>query len=573
VSGSTSSKNPGSSATNPKVIVGIAGDTVVAGTSGDESAFAYSEDNGKTFNDLSMIDTEISTASDIAVTADGGVVYMVTCDTGTEMSVWKLDGRWERVYSKADGDDDYIIRLAPNDSDIIYLADGDGTSIYFSASAGMDKWHTRIYKETTGVTDMAIETDGDTIYVLTDLGYVSKSTNRGFTWDSKKSSKLSGGSSMIASMGEDLVVAGSTDGRVAYSTDGNSSWTKISDEGFDNTGIVHVTATGLSDGDFVIAGCENGVYAWELGSDDEWDDISPSDLADYDTRGIGIMEGVLYVIADNATGGDNSMLVRTLTPTDDDPTWSSAASPGEEFDAMPTALKMSVSSDVTKLWAIDTGGPALFSYKDTLATIGVDLSLPADAAVIPFNPVSGASNQIIFSWMSPSDKVNDFDFVIATDTSFNEVVLDESVSKSSGTWDSDKIISKIVGPNAAGAFAISFMPETTYYWRVRVDAAGPVRSAWSEVRSFTTGALPEAQPPVIIEQAPAPVISAPEMPEIVVEAPEVVIPQQPAPEIVIPEQPAPAPAVPTWAIYAIIIIGAVLVIALIVLIMRTRRPV
>jgi hypothetical protein len=31
------------------------------------------------------------------------------------------------------------------------------------------------------------------------------------------------------------------------------------------------------------------------------------------------------------------------------------------------------------------------------------------------------------------------------------------------------------------------MPETTYYWRVRVDVAGPMYSPYSEVRQFTTG--------------------------------------------------------------------------------------
>jgi hypothetical protein len=291
--------------------------------------------------------------------------------------------------------------------------------------------------------------------------------------------------------------------------------------------------------------------------------------------GIALIQGVLYVTAydDGVIDDGPSILARTLTPTSDDPTWSSVEKSGVSFDAWPQALSGSVDGDVTKLWSVDSMGPALYSYKDTLAIKSVDLSQPGDAEVVPFNPVSGASHQIIFTWTSPSDKVTDFDFVIATDTGFDEVVLDQSVAKSSGTWDAGDIISKIVGPDASTNFAISFMPETTYYWRVRVDAAGPVRSAWSEVRSFTTGALPEQLPPVVIEQAPAPVISAPEMPEIVVEAPEIVIPEQPAPEIVIPEQPAPAPAVPTWAVYAIIIIGAVLVIALIVLIMRTRRPV
>jgi hypothetical protein len=579
VRSSSGTKEPGGV---NNVIVGIAGDTVVATTQGAESAFGYSQDNGKTFNDLSMIRSDLTTLTDILVTPDGDEVYMASRSAAGALSVWHLDSRWERIYSDATAANPYLIRMAPDDSDVIYLAEIGGTDMRFSSSGGMDKWHTRVYKETS-IDDLAVEGDGDVVYVMTTGGYVSKSTNRGFTWGSKKSSKLSS-SGTIVSMGEDLVLAGSSGGRVAYSTDGNSSWTKIGNDGWagSTTAPVHVAATGLSDGDFVIAASGAGVNAWELGADDEWDDISPSAISGNVTSGIGIMEGVLYVIAEESTVAPfntDSVLARTLTPTADSPAWSSIESDGETFMVGPSALRMSVSGDVTKLWAIDTTGTAtdpmrLFSYKDPLATVGVDMSLPADDAIIPFNPVSGAASQIIFTWISPSDKVNDFDFVIATDSGFDEIVLDTSVAKSSGTWDAGAIISQMVGPGLAAPFGISFNEETTYYWRIRVDKDGPVRSAWSETRSFTTGDLPEAQAPVIIEQPPAPVIEVPPTPEIVLQPPEIVLPAPtPAPEIVIPAAPAPAPAVPQWALLVIIIIGAVLVIALIVLIMRTRRAV
>ena len=575
ISGSTSTKEPGG---DNLVLVGIAGSDVVVGTSGDESAFAYSEDNGKSFNDLSMIDTALTVLSDVAVTADGSMVYLVTCDAGTEMSVWMLDDRWERIYSNQTAGPDYIIRLAPDDSDVIYLAEAGGTSVYFSSSGGQDKWHTRIYKETT-IVDLAVETEGDTIYVLTDGGYVSKSTNRGFVWDAKKSSKLST-SSMIASIGEDMVVAGSfTDGRVAYSTDGNATWTKLSDEDFDDGGPVQVTATGLADGDFVIAASGDGVYSWELGEADSWDDISPSAFSGNVTTGIGIWNGVLYALASDGAASD-SILARTLTPTSDDPTWSTKVIADATFDAMPTALRMSAGSDITKLWAIDTEivitpQQALFSYKDSLALASVASRAPADGADIPFNTVSGDASQIIFSWTCPSDKVTLFDFEIATDTDFDETVVSLAIEKSSGTWDEGDVISQIVGPGASDPGNIAFMADTTYYWKVRVNAAGPVRSAWSPTRSFSTGSLPEILPPVVIQQPPAPVISVPPAPAITITPPEIILPAPPPapPEIVIPAAPEPTPPVPSWAIYAIIIIGAVLVIALIVLIMRTRRPV
>lgn len=101
---------------------------------------------------------------------------------------------------------------------------------------------------------------------------------------------------------------------------------------------------------------------------------------------------------------------------------------------------------------------------------------------------------------------------------------------------------------------------TTYYWRVRgvtgepyvkgssvITPAGP----WV-VGAFTTMAEPkEAEPAVIIQKEPAP------PPEIkIVEVPKETIVQQP---------------IPSWMLLTIIVIGAVLIIALIVLIVRTRR--
>jgi hypothetical protein len=62
----------------------------------------------------------------------------------------------------------------------------------------------------------------------------------------------------------------------------------------------------------------------------------------------------------------------------------------------------------------------------------------------------------------------------------------------------------------------------------------------------------------VVEQVPPPVINIPAPP--------------PAQEIVIPPAPTPEEIAPGY-IWAIIIIGAVLVIAVIVLIVRTRRTV
>jgi hypothetical protein len=107
----------------------------------------------------------------------------------------------------------------------------------------------------------------------------------------------------------------------------------------------------------------------------------------------------------------------------------------------------------------------------------------------------------------------------------------------------------------------SFAYNTTYYWRVR----GILKESYVQGRSvvaavgsaWATGLITtEAKP----AEAPAPmVITIPEP----AKAPEVKVVEVPIP--------APAPAIPTGLLYTIVGIGAILVIALIVLIVRTRR--
>jgi len=588
VSGSTSRKGPGG---ENRTLVAFAGNEVVAGTSGDESAFAVSTDDGNTFNDISLIDTTLVNLEDVAVTPDGEMTYLLTNDgtttgntTAKDLSVWRLGDRWERVLSLASNDnstafENYIIRMAPDDGDVIYVAEHGSdaaSSIYYTSDGGAAKWHNRVSRY--DIYDLAVEGDGDVAYVLeytaTTSAHVSKSTNAGFTWATKKSHKISAGANMIISIGEDeLLVAGH--GTVSYSTDGNASWTKLED-GMPSGATVQAIASGLNDGDFVYAVTNTAaedIYRWEIGEDDEWDDFGVT-ATGYQGSGIGLWEGALYVVSYNTTGG-NSQLLRTLNPTDADPTWSTVDEVGDVYDVAPSALRASAAPGLTKLWAIDSLLPALVSYEDTLATAALVLTGPRDGMAVPMNPVSGQASHVTLTWETPSDDITAFDLEIALDSDFDEDVLSTADQDVSGSWDEGDIVSAVVGPGAARN--LSFMPDTTYYWRVRVDAAGPVRSAWSEVRTFALGEL-EITPPVIIQPSPpAPVISVPPAPAITIQPPEIVLPQPtivlPAPQITLPPAPAPVAPIPGWALYVIIIIGAVLVIALVVLILRTRRPV
>ena len=102
---------------------------------------------------------------------------------------------------------------------------------------------------------------------------------------------------------------------------------------------------------------------------------------------------------------------------------------------------------------------------------------------------------------------------------------------------------------------------TAYYWRVKavsgtIGAGDLAESDWVSGIFVTMDEPEEAVPPVVIEDVPPPII---EQPDITIEIPEIVVPL-----------PAETPITPAW-IYVIIGVGAVLVIGLIVLIVRTRR--
>jgi hypothetical protein len=168
-----------------------------------------------------------------------------------------------------------------------------------------------------------------------------------------------------------------------------------------------------------------------------------------------------------------------------------------------------------------------------LQAIVPTVSSPEIGAVV--NNVSPA-----FSW-SPIGGATSYKFELSTNAAFVSTVYDAEVL-------------------SAGAQLPSVMTlerGKQYFWRVK--ALAPSEGEWSTVANFVVAEEEApAPPPVVIEQTPAPVINIPAAP--------------PAQQIVIPA-PEPAKVISPAYIWAIIIIGAVLVIAVIVLIVRTRRSV
>ena len=643
---SAATKSPGGAGTT-KTVVGWAGTSAVATTLGDEGAFSVSVDDGKAFNDISLIKTSIADIQDVVVADDGSKVYLLT-DDGEDTSLWRNASSWQRVLSIANNKE-YIVRADPNDPDVVYVGDTAGaTTLYYSKDGGETKWHNRASVQ---VADLAVESQ-DVAYYARGAA-ITKTFNGGFTWKPPADTELIAGDVFsIKSLDEDLLIVGSESGYVSYSTDGNASWNKIP-QVVGGGGNTVITATGLSDDDSIFASTAasgSSVYRWKVGQAPSipWKNILAPGPATYGINSMVLNAGALYACSANTAAG---AVLRTLGPTTPDSMvnpvimgWSSTGPGATISNLNVSASAQYAASDTTLTWWAASGA-TLYSFQDVLAVAAAAPALvaPPDATVVKLNPISGGVYVVPLTW-SHIPFATLYDIFIAYDPGFLQSVQGPQQVGSVGL--------PTVTYNAPGSL---FTPGTTYYWRARTNNAGPLTSPFSATRSFTVEATPAiapdigspvngstitsanpafswspvagaskyefqlavgtnfgsalfsasqaetgirptvkldqgmtyfwrvraiepmigdwstianftvaepeaaAPPPVVVEQVPPPQINIPAAP--------------PATVIQLPEAPAPPAQIAPGYIWAVIIIGAVLVIAVIVLIVRTRRTV
>jgi len=364
---SAETKSPGG-ASSP--VLRYAGANVVCGTAGSESAFSVSADDGASFNDISLIDTALTILEDVAVSADGSIIYLVTNDTANT-SVWRYDGTWQRVLSVT-ATANYIIRIAPDNPDVVYIAQTSAKTIYYSKDGGVKRWYSRTSRY--DIQDIAVES-ADVAYVAQYASpSVSKTTNSGFTWGTAKNSELmSGNIHSITSVAEDQLLVGGASGYVSYSTDGNRTWNPIHQIIAALATNVQVTANCLASGNYIFASDATtpGVGRWEIGqaATTPWHYI---DIVGVPRTGSGIAlhNGILY---ESSSAG---AVRRSLFPTQAlPPTFDNISTGALTFATAPSALRLSATSFV-KLWAIDTTTMMLYSFNDTLAPIEPTITVP-----------------------------------------------------------------------------------------------------------------------------------------------------------------------------------------------------
>jgi hypothetical protein len=567
VSSASSLKRPGLSAVGNNTVVAWAGSNVVAGVSGNESSFAISTDNGATFDEYALIDTTWAAVTDFWVSADGSMVYVMTND-GADSSLWRKSGAdWTRVWVMVGtGTAGYIVRGAKDNKDVLYIADnGGGTNMWFTENGG-GRWFPRASRYPIG--DLAVESI-DTAYVAQNAANsVSKTTNKGFTWGDAKSTSLSGGDNIysIVSIAKDQLIVGGFIGYISYSVDGNASWTNISSQ-LNSASPAIATAKTLNSGDYIYAGTRGNdvIQRWQIGTSTSWYTLAAAGTAPSTTPvtvGIGYSEDTLYVMfSDIVAPLTDSTVGRTMNPTATTATWSYTALDGPA-GITPNAMRLSTGS--TTIWYYNIVSLDARVYTDSLNTVKPVVSAPS---TVKTNPASGIPYNVTFSWARPhgaTTVATSYRLQVADNEAFNGPVFN------------DIIVAASTSADLAASVATGVMPGTKYYYRLRVDTNAPLHSNWSATGSFTVEPLEKIpteivnpQPPVTIPPAPTPTLTIPQ-PTITMPAPTINLPAPTT--ITIPPAPAPQQIAPAY-IWAIVVIGAVLVIAVIVLIVRTRRPV
>lgn len=485
------------------------------GTALDESALSLSPDNGETWNQLSLIDTEISFLSDVAVTPASDIIYLASINNHGGInnfdSIWRTTGSptgkiWERVLCLLSTSNDLIMRTSNFGNDpTIYFASRLTSDLRQSPDGGQT-WNSTL--PGVNVTDFTVTRINDVphLYVL-DNNYVRRGVSNGQTWQwaPKTDTTLNTGHTISATPTSAVVVGDNTEGMVAYSLDGGVSFQRttaipqpakmhvIADYRFRNATIIYAASDSVG----------SDIYNWVTGSNLGWTAMGAPGLSFY---GIAQIE-TLYGAWSN---GGNTAVDRTLEPEKLGPPyieWDSVnvgLAPGVVFTREPLSLKISAGIN---LWAIDdrpytaTTGQLWNFYdcfspspqytpspppsRDVLFQAPIPTS-PVIDEVIPVYVDTGDIGDIVFKWKHQTAAV-EYELWLAEDEAFSQVVLQQAIKRESQQ-----------SPGWTLPETVSLEKGKKYYWKIRVSQAETGekgKGQWSKVMSFSIAALEMKETP------------------------------------------------------------------------------
>jgi hypothetical protein len=452
----------------------LASDEAYALASGTNAAFSLTEDGGGTFNDISLIQTGLTSINDLAFA--GTDRYLATTSTGFNDSLWRYDGTyWERIANAADIDFVTLSREYSSD-DAIFWADATTPDVWRSTDAG-DTFRTLPYPPNSVTSLLAL--DDSTVLVGNTGGGIEKTDNGGITW-SVKPAGINDAISFAVSPNFDsdsTLLAGTDGGEVFKSTTAGNSWL---DTGFGGAAASNAYPAFAPDyatsGKFYAAGAVATAGGLAGDTNDlliksffgtSWTSLysdaglsgysATTDLPDSnDATGLVVApDGTLYVSDSVGTAPSGiTGVLRSLNGF----TWQQATS---GILATLDALHLSTGSNV--LLGYET--TFVWTFTDTL-TGKVTLSSPVDAGT------SGRVTSATITWQAMPGAFT-YEYIYDVDSGFKSGVGGAAVSTSLTT-----------------ATLSNLDPGRTYFWKVR--GISPLYTNWSSVWEFTT-ALGEGQ--------------------------------------------------------------------------------
>jgi len=269
----------------------------------DESAWSVSFDDGKTWNQISLIDTKVDFLSDAAKSPNCNKTMLVSinaddtcCDCFTEAeeyvgcdSTWmkadelkdadEYSGKWFRTWNGILEGDYGLLRLAPEEEngETVYLVDWLTDTVYWNDNETLACWEEG-HSTIEAIVDLGVK-DEATIYALDlDTADVAVSDDHGATatWDDPVSTAAYPGHTIFV-LGDNVFVGGES-GKVAYSDDGGDSYTKLPKKTPIEANVHIMPDTYYTENDTIFAAVSGagGVYRWVIGESHQWTDLNAS---------------------------------------------------------------------------------------------------------------------------------------------------------------------------------------------------------------------------------------------------------------------------------------------------------
>ena len=454
--------------------------------SGTGSAFSHTVDGGVTWNQVSLIDTDIQTILDLAPSPDyseDNTLFMLTW--GGEHSLWRsLNGgaRWERVFSSnlANVESISMVELSPQygeGKEVVFIAGASNgnPAIWKSTDNGQSFSRRRVAPLTI---DIWAVVDDTTLFVGgydDSNGLLYSTSNSGLNY----SDEVVVGDQSLSSIAlspdydeDETILVGNSNGWVYWSDDNGDSFEPLPLDAVSPplTGSVTVAFDpDFSSNSTIYAAsdtADEGIHRFIIDTSTKWKSIdSPTGGMLKQVRVSA--DGTLYATNFKVDGG----MERSLNPTYSlGPTFETVT---RGLDDGATLIELWLRDNT--LWSIDSTNIKLMTFTDSL-TLPVTLTSPADKAPGIGTIIDDTAKDVRLDWETLSGATS-YEWQLDDDTDFSDVSFE--------------------GDTEASSTRLSTLePATTYYWRVR--ATEPVLSPWSEKWSFTTGMGSEATGPKLI---------------------------------------------------------------------------